>query len=66
MSDQACCGFCAEYANQADLFFLAVWPPGAEDGERSQQMYCHGACLDKALHPLFPRHPDLLEVPQDD
>lgn len=41
------------------MFFVDLWPPGSDAGERSQQMFCHGACLQRALHPLFPGHPDL-------
>jgi tetratricopeptide (TPR) repeat protein len=41
------------------MFFIDLAPPGGTPGERTQQMFCHGACLDRALHPQFPRHPDL-------
>jgi hypothetical protein len=54
MSDEAYCCFCFEASLQAEMFFLNVWPPGAVDDERTQQMFCHGACFAKALHPSFP------------
>ncbi len=61
MSDQAYCCFCFQFADQAEMFFIDLSPPGEAAGERTQQMFCHGACLDRALHPQFPRHPDLLD-----
>jgi hypothetical protein len=59
--EEAYCGFCFATAPQSEMFCLVIWPPGEKEGERSQSMYCHGACLDRALHPDMPRHPDLLD-----
>jgi hypothetical protein len=61
MTDQAHCGFCFATAPQDEMFRLVIAPPGEEDGERSQMMFCHGACLDRVLHPKMWRHPDLLD-----
>jgi hypothetical protein len=33
------------------MFRLFLSPSGEEGDERSQMMFCHGACLDRALHP---------------
>ena len=60
MKDDAHCSLCFEVSPQAEMYFLNLWPPGLADGERTQQMFCHGACLAKALHPSFP---DLLDFP---
>jgi len=61
MSDEAYCGFCFECGPQDEMFHLLITPPGEEENERSQMMFCHGARLDKALHPKMWRHPDLLD-----
>lgn len=61
MTDHAHCGFCFATAPQNEMFRLDVAPPGEEGYERSQMMFCHGACLDRALHPKMWRHPDLLD-----
>jgi hypothetical protein len=59
MTDRAHCCFCLEVSPQAEMYFVNLWPPGSLDDERTQQMFCHGACLARALHPAFPGHPDL-------
>ncbi|HZL60283.1 MAG TPA: hypothetical protein VFC38_11375 [Stellaceae bacterium] len=61
MIDEAYCGFCNGTARQVEMFRLIISPPGEEGDERSQMMFCHGACLDRALHPEMWRHPDLLD-----
>jgi hypothetical protein len=61
MTDHAHCGFCNATAPQNEMFRLIIYPPGEESFERSQMMYCHGACLDRVLHPEMWRHPDLLD-----
>ena len=61
MDDEAYCGFCFAPGKQAEMFRLVICPPGEEGLERSQAMYCHGACLDRALHRQMWRHPDLLD-----
>jgi hypothetical protein len=42
------------------MFCLVIYPPGEEGNERTQQVFTHGACFDKALHPAMWRHPDLI------
>jgi len=61
MIDEAYCGFCNGTARQVEMFRLLISPPGEEGDERRQTMFCHGACLDRALHPEMWRHPDLLD-----
>jgi hypothetical protein len=60
MDDEAICCFCNIPARQIEMFCLVIYPPGEEGNERTQQVFCQGACLDKALHPAMWRHPDLL------
>ena len=61
MTDQAYCCFCFVTAPQDEMFRLFLSPPGEQGNERSQMMFGHGACLDRALHPEMWRHPDLLD-----
>ncbi|HEV2532362.1 hypothetical protein [Phenylobacterium sp.] len=60
MSEAAHCCFCFGVSPQDEMYFLNVLPLGSVDGERTQQLFCHGACFAKALHPSFP---ELLDFP---
>ncbi|HEY7990877.1 MAG TPA: hypothetical protein VID77_05750 [Stellaceae bacterium] len=61
MEDEAYCCFCMGTALQVEMFRLVISPPGEEGSERSQMVFCHGACLDRVFHPTMWRHPDLLD-----
>jgi hypothetical protein len=53
--EMATCAFCGRPIEVAFAVTVVLYPPSVD--EKSQTLYCHGACLAERLHSSIPLHP---------